>query len=113
MDREALGVEYRSNEGILQLEHEVRFSLTPPPSKTRKNSHAAPVDIRAASWNSSRFPNDAIGGAGGCDECGKSTEGGDVMIELDESFRARKILAAAGAVGMRPELRSEDAKGSR
>jgi lipopolysaccharide export system protein LptC len=30
---EARGVEYRSNEGLLQLEHDVRFRLTAPPSK--------------------------------------------------------------------------------
>jgi len=111
---EARGVEYRSNEGILQLEHDVRFSLTPPPSKTEKNSHAAPVDIRGSKLEFNRDSQMMrLGGPAVATSAGNQLKAGNVTIELDESFRARKILATAGAAGMRPELRSEDAKGSR
>src|SRR5256885_1699317 len=108
------GVEYRSNEGILQLEHDVRFSLTPPASKTRKNSHAAPVDIRGSQLEFNRDSQMMrLAGPAVATSAGNQLKAGSVTIELDESFRARKILAAAGAAGMRPELRSEDSKGSR
>src|SRR2546430_2615308 len=111
---EALGVEYRSNEGILQLEHDVRFSLTPPPSKTGKNSHAAPVDIRGSKLEFNRDSQMMrLAGPAVATSAENQLKAGSVTIELDESFRARKILAAAGAAGMRPELRSEDSKGSR
>ena len=111
---EARGVEYRSNEGALQLEHDVRFSLTPAPSKTGKNSHAAPVDIRGSKLDFNRDSQMMrLEGPAVATSAGNQLKAGNVTIELDESFRARKILATAGAVGMRPELRSEDAKGSR
>jgi lipopolysaccharide export system protein LptA len=111
---EARGVEYRSNEGVLQLEHDVRFSLTPPPSKTRKKSRAAPVDVRGSKLE---FNRDAqmmrLAGPAVATSAGNQLKAGNVTIELDESFRARKISATAGAAGMRPELRSEDANGWR
>ena len=107
-------MEYRSNEGILQLEHDVRFSLTPPASKTRKNLHAAPVDIRGSKLEFNRDSQMMrLAGPAVATSAGNQLKAGNVTIELDESFRARKILATAGAVGMRPELRSEDAKGAR
>jgi len=111
---EARGVEYRSNEGVLQLEHDVRFSLTPPPSKTGKNLRAAPVDIRGGKLEFNRDSQMMrLAGPAVATSAGNQLKAGNVTIELDESFRARKILATAGAVGMRPELRSEDGKSSR
>jgi len=111
---EARGVEYRSNEGILQLEHDVRFSLTPPPSKTGKNSHSAPVDIRGSKLEFNRDSQMMrLAGPAVATSAGNQLKAGNVTIELDGSFRARKILATAGAIGMRPELHSADAKGSR
>ena len=111
---EARGVEYRSNEGVLQLEHDVRFSLKPAPSKTGKNSHAAPVDIRGSKLEFNRDSQTMrLAGPAFATSAGNQLKAGNVTIELDESFRAKNILATAGAVGMRPELRSEDAKGLR
>ena len=43
---EARGVEYHSNEGTLQLQHDVRLELTPAPSNSRKKTQQAPVKIR-------------------------------------------------------------------
>src|SRR5262249_24587531 len=45
---EATGVEYRSNEGALELQHDVRLELTPAPSKTGKKRQQEPVQIRGA-----------------------------------------------------------------
>ena len=111
---EARGVEYRSNEGVLQLEHDVRFSLTPAPSKAGRNSHPAAVEIRGSRLE---FDRDSramrLAGPAEAVTAGNRLKAGNLSVSLDESFRARKIVASAGATGMRPELRSEDAKGSR
>src|SRR5438445_6400016 len=111
---EARGVEYRSNEGTLQLEHDVRFSLTPPPSKAGKNSHSAPVQIRGSRLEFNRDSRTMhLAGPAEATTTANQLKAGNVTIELDENFRARKVVASAGAVGTRPELRSADAKGLR
>lgn len=111
---EARGVEYRSNEGVLELEHDVRFSLTPPPSKTGRSSPSAPVEIRGSRLE---FDRDSramrLAGPAEAVTAGNQLKAGNLSVALDESFRARKIVASAGAMGMRPGLRSNDAKGLR
>jgi len=111
---EARGVEYRSNEGVLQLEHDVRFSLKPNPPKAGRNSHPAPVEIRGSRLE---FDRDSramhLAGPAEAVTAGNRLKAGNLSVSLDESFRARKIVASAGATGMRPELHSDDAKGSR
>jgi lipopolysaccharide export system protein LptA len=111
---EARGVEYRSNEGLLQLEHDVRFRLTAPPSKAGRNLHPVPVEIRGSRLE---FDRDSramrLAGPAEAVSAGNQLKAGNLNVALDESFRARKIVASAGATGMRPELRSNDAKGSR
>jgi len=111
---EARGVEYRSNEGVLQLEHDVRFSLKPNPPKAGRNSHLAPVEIRGSRLE---FDRDSramhLAGPAEAVTAGNRLKAGNLSVSLDESFRARKIVASAGVTGMRPELHSDDAKGSR
>src|SRR5262249_50295944 len=38
---------------------------------------------------------------------------GAFLVELDENFRARKLIANAGSAGARPEVHSQDLKGAR
>jgi len=111
---EARGVEYRSNEGVLQLEHDVRLNLTPPASKTGKQPHLEPVQIRGSRLEFDRESRTMrLAGPAEATAAGNQLKAGNVTIELDTSFRARKVVASAGEAGLRPELRFEDSKGSR
>jgi lipopolysaccharide export system protein LptA len=111
---EGRGVEYHSNEGTLRLQHDVRFELTPTPSKTVKNKHPEPVQIRGARLE---FDRDAhrvhLAGPAEATTPGIQLKAGEVAVELDDSFRARKLVASAGGPGLRPELHSQDQKGAR
>ncbi|HWZ98501.1 MAG TPA: LptA/OstA family protein [Candidatus Dormibacteraeota bacterium] len=111
---EAKGVEYHSNEGQLQLLHDVRFSLTPTPSKPGKKTHAEPVQIRGTRLEFDRDSHAMyLAGPAEATTAGSQLKAGSVAIELDENFRARKIVASAGGAGIRPELHSQDQKGTR
>ncbi|HLZ11011.1 MAG TPA: LptA/OstA family protein [Candidatus Acidoferrum sp.] len=111
---EARGVEYRSNEGVLQLEHDVRIDLKPSSSKSGKNARSAPVEIRGSELEFDRESRRMkLAGPAEATTEGNRMKAGNVTIDLDENFRTRKVVATAGAMGLRPELRSNDAKGSR
>jgi len=110
----AVGVEYESNEGILRLLKDVKFDLTPAPTKSGKNARAVPVQIQGSRLE---FERDAhrmrLAGPVEATTATNQMKAGAVTVELDESFRARKIVASAGGGALRPELHSKDAKGSR
>ena len=111
---EARGVEYRSNEGALELRHDVRFELTPTPSKTGKAAHTDPVKIVGTRMEFDRDSHRLLlAGPAEAITAGNQLKAGNVAVELDESFRARKIVASAGGVGIRPEIHSKDPKGER
>src|SRR5579859_1406903 len=111
---EAVGVEYESNEGVLRLQRDVRFRLAGATSKQGKKAQSGPVDIRGTQLEFERDsrilrlsgPMDATTGS-------NQLRAGNVTVELDESFRAKKIVASAGGGSLRPELHSQDAKGTR
>ena len=111
---EARGVEYRSNEGALELQHDVRFELTPTPSKSGKATHTEPVQIVGMRMEFDRESHRLhLAGPAEATTAGNQLKAGNVAVELDESFRARKIVASAGGDGIRPELHSKDPKGER
>ncbi len=111
---EARGVEYHSNEGTLQLQHDVRFELTPTPSKTAKNKHPEHVQIRGARLDFDRNAHKMqLTGPAEATSLGNQLKAGNIAMELDESFRARKLVANAGGAGIRPALHSQDQKGTR
>ena len=111
---EARGVEYRSNEGALQLQHDVRFELTPTPSKTVKTTPAGPVQIRGTRMEFDRDSHRLhLAGPAEATTAGSQLKAGNVDVELDESFRARRMVASAGSAGIRPKLHSKDPKGER
>jgi len=110
---EGRGVEYHSEEGQLQLLHDVHFSVTPAPAKTGKQKPAQPVEIRGTRLE---FDRDAhtmlLSGPVEAKNASTQLKAGGVAIALDENFRARKIVASEGGMGIRPELHSQDAKGA-
>jgi lipopolysaccharide export system protein LptA len=110
---EGRGAQYHSDEGQLQLLHDVHFSVMPTPAKTGKQKHAQPVQIRGTRLD---FDRDAhtmhLSGPVETTNASTQLKAGGVAIALDENFRARKIVASDGGAGIRPELRSQDAKGA-
>jgi lipopolysaccharide export system protein LptA len=110
----ARGAEYHSNEGTLQLQHDVELELTPAPPKSGKNAHPELVVIRGARME---FDRDAhrlhLAGPADARTPGSELRAGNVAVELDEGFRARRIVANSGGSGIRPELHSKDPKGER
>ena len=111
---EARGVEYDSNGGTLQLQHDVAFELIPAPAKSGKNKHAEPVRIRGTRLD---FERDSrrmrLAGPVEATTVSAQLKSSNVTVELDESFRARKVVAMASNGAGKPELRSRDAKGAR
>ncbi len=111
---QARGVEYHSNEGTLQLQHDVRLELIPQPAKNGKNAHPESVAIRGTRME---FDRDAhrlqLAGPAEATTVGSQLKAGKVAVELDDGFRARRIVASAGGAGLRPELHSKDPKGER
>jgi lipopolysaccharide export system protein LptA len=110
---EGRGVEYHSDEGQLQLLHDVHFSVMPSTAKTGKQKHTEPVQIRGTRLE---FDRDAhamhLSGPAEATTSISQLKAGGVAIGLDENFRARKIVASAGGAGIRPELHSRDSKGA-
>ncbi len=111
---EAVGVEYESNEGVLRLLKDVKFSLTPTPGKSGKSMHTEPVKIHGSRLD---FERDAhlmrLAGPVEATTASHQLKAGNVAVDLDESFRARKLVASAGNGGLRPELYSQGEKGNR
>src|SRR5215470_13073149 len=94
---EAKGVEYYANEGLLQLKRDVKFNLAPTPSKGSKPTHAEPVEIRGSHLE---FDRDSrvmrLSGPAQAATAQDQLKAGAFLVELDENFRARKLIANAG-----------------
>jgi lipopolysaccharide export system protein LptA len=110
---EGRGVEYHSDEGQLQLLHDVHFSVTPSTAKTGKQKHTEPVQIRGTRLEFDRDSHRMhLSGPAEATTSVSQLKAGEVAIALDENFHARKIVASAGGAGIRPELHSRDSKGA-
>src|SRR5215470_424874 len=111
---EANGVEYHSNEGMLRLQKDVRFELTPSTRKSGKNARPEPVHIRGTSLEFDRDSHRMhLAGPAEATTATSQLKAGRVSVEMDEGFHARKVIASAGGSSLRPELHSQDAKGNR
>ena len=110
---EAVGVEYESNEGALRLLKDVKFNLTTA-LKPGKSTHVEPVKIRGTRLEFERDKHQMrLSGPVEAVTAANQLRAGAVVVELDDNFRARKLVASAGGGELRPELHSQDAKGTR
>jgi LPS export ABC transporter protein LptC len=110
---DAVGAEYNSEAGILRLLQDVRLKLKP---SAEKNSGKKPakagadeeVLVKGASLD---FGRDAkllhILGPAEAESRTARLTAGELTLELDSAFRARRLLAIAGANGKQPELTSQ------
>ena len=111
---DAVGAEYNSEEGTLRLLQNVRLKLTPPPTKkesekkTAKSGTAEEVVVTGTSLD---FGRDArvlhIQGPAEAESPAARLTAGDLTLELDSAFHARRLLAIAGTNGKPPELTSQ------
>jgi LPS export ABC transporter protein LptC len=109
---DAVGAEYNSEEGTLRLMQNVRLKLKPPArneseKKSAKSGTAEEVLVTGTSLD---FGRDAkllhILGPAEAESRTARLTAGDLTLELDSAFRARRLLAIAGANGKPPELTS-------
>src|ERR1700676_2135416 len=107
---EAMGVEYNSQLGTMKLLHDVKMALTQssgPAGTARQEVH-----VTGASLD---FDRDTqllhLGGPAHAQTQTAQLDAGEMRLNLDEDFRARKLLATAGAHGKRPHAVSSAASG--
>src|SRR5580704_232450 len=110
---DAVGAEYNSEEGTLRLLENVRMKLRPlarRDSEERPAKAAPPQEIQV-SGTSLDFGRDArllhILGPAQAESSTARLTAGEFTLELDPTFRARRLLAIAGANGQPPQLTSQ------
>ena len=114
---EAAGVRYRSDAGILQLQRDVRLTLRPPPqgSKAGEPGKGTPREVRVRG-TSLEFRRETrtmrLLGSVEAETGAQRLTAGELTLILDPAFHAERLVASAGAAGMRPEVRSQGPRGS-
>jgi lipopolysaccharide export system protein LptA len=114
---DAIGLEYKSEEGTLRLLHEVRLRLTQPAAASAKKSAPTStagkagqeVRVKAASLDFAR--DSRLMHLHGPAEAETPTErltAGEIALQLDEEFRAQTLVAMSAA-GNRPQIKSTGA----
>ena len=109
----AVGAEYNSEEGTLRLLQDVRLKLRPSAKNEPVKSPSKPgaVEEVLVTGTSLDFGRDAkllqIFGPAEADSKAARLTAGQFTLELDTTFRARRLLAVAGANGKTPELTSQ------
>jgi lipopolysaccharide export system protein LptA len=110
---DAVGAEYNSEEGTLRLLQNVQLRLKAPVNKNTAKRPAKPaameeVEVKGKSLD---FGRDArmihiLGPAEAQSSTARLTAG-ELTLEMDSTFRARRLLARAGSTGKPPELTSQ------
>ncbi len=114
---EAAGVEYDSEEGKVRLLRDVRMSLVPPKSEAagKKGTKTGPEDPVHVTAKSLDFARDSrrmrLQGPVTAETSQARLVAGELTLALNPGFHAEKLMAAAGANGMKPELVIQQADG--
>ena len=109
---EAVGVEYRSEEGAVRLLHEVNFLLSAPNgAQTGRKTPTVVRDPVRVIARSADFERDSrVMHLHGPVEARTQTtdlRAGELTLALDKAFHAEKLVAHAGATGKNPEVESQ------
>jgi LPS export ABC transporter protein LptC len=118
---EAVGLEYKSEEGTLHLLHDVRLRLAQPsPSGAKKVAATAmeakpgeEVHVRGSSLDFGR--DSRVMHLHGPAEAETATErltAGEISLALDDDFRAETLVATTSAGGNRPVVKSTNSTSS-
>ncbi|MGB7284411.1 MAG: LPS export ABC transporter periplasmic protein LptC [Candidatus Acidiferrum sp.] len=111
---DAVGAEYNSNEGTLRLLHNVKLRLRPPVKKDSAKTPPKPESSEEVlvTGTSLDFGRDArlihILGPAEADSRTVRLTSGEMTLEMDSAFRARRLVAIPGANGKTPELTSQN-----
>jgi lipopolysaccharide export system protein LptA len=109
---EAVGVEYRSEEGAVRLSREVNFLLSAPSAaQASKNAGAAAHEPIRVTAKSADFERDSrlmhLRGPVEARTAAAHLQAGEITLALDKTFHAEKLVANAGGVGKNPEVESK------
>jgi len=107
---EAMGVEYNSQLGTMKLLRDVKMTLIQ--SGGPAGTAGQEVHVTGASLD---FDRDTrllhLEGPAHAQTLTAQLDAGEMRLNLDEDFRARKLLATAGGLGKRPHVASSAASG--
>ena len=111
---EAIGLEYKSEEGTVRLLHDVRFTLqqnAPGAAKAKAvKSHARPPEEVRVKGSSLEFGRDSrllrLHGPAEAEAGEERLSAGEIDLSLDTEFHARTMVAS-GARGNRPVVMSQ------
>jgi len=113
---EGMGLEYRSEEGALQLLHNVQLTLVQPAAnsagKKKASSFNSAQEIHVKGTRLDFARNTRVMRLYGPAEAETRTQrltAGEVTLSMNQAFRAETLLAAAGQ-GMRPSITSRSTK---
>jgi lipopolysaccharide export system protein LptA len=106
---EAVGVEYRSEEGAVRLLRDVDFSLSAASTKqTGKDAGTAVHEPVRVTAKSADFERDSrvihLRGPVDARTAAAHLRAGEITLALDKTFHAEKLVANAGATGKNPEI---------
>jgi lipopolysaccharide export system protein LptA len=110
---EAVGAEYNSQEGTLHLLRQVKLRLRPPAKEQSGKTDAVAglseeVTVTGSSLDFGRDEKTIhILGPAEADSRRVRLTAGELTLEMDEAFHARRLLAIAGANEKEPELTSQ------
>jgi lipopolysaccharide export system protein LptA len=108
---EAAGVEYDSQQGVLQLLHDVKMSLRQTGGP--KGAAGQEVHVSGASLDFNRDTRLLrLFGPAHAESLTAKLDAGEITLNLDEDYRAQKVLATAGVIGKKPHAASSAATGA-
>ena len=98
---QAVGVQYRSDEGTLRLERDVQVKLHPTTEQRKKDPHAPEeVEIRGARLDFRRDSHSVqLLGPATADGAGARLSAGEFELLLDDDYRAKTLLAKPAGRG--------------
>jgi lipopolysaccharide export system protein LptA len=115
---DAIGLEYKSEEGTLRLQRDVRLRLTQPAAISAKKSAPMTTDVKPGpdvrvKGASLDFARDTrlmhLHGPAEAETPTEKLTAGEISLQLDEQFRAETLVAKPGSPGNRPEIKSTGA----
>jgi lipopolysaccharide export system protein LptA len=112
----AVGAEYKSEEGLLRLLHDVQMNLSQVPEKDEKKKGkpllAREVHVGGANLTFSRDNRKLhLAGPAQAESSSARLTAGELTLDLDKEFHAMKLSAASSADQNRPQLTSHGSGG--
>ena len=104
---EGLGAIYFSEDGLLQLLHDVHLKLTPPSSAISGKRKTAPTEITVtgSSLELGKLTHRIVlQGPVLADAGQEKLTAGELTLQLDDAFHAKNLIATPGALGKNPEV---------